>query len=111
MEANGGESHARFEFRFEWDPEKDALNREKHGVSFEEAQRAFADPRRVIETDDGHSAAEDRYFCYGNVDGEILTVRFTERGKTTRIFGAGIWRKGRRIYEKENALYGRSAGN
>ena len=29
---------------FEWDPEKDLLNQAKHGVSFAEAQLAFADP-------------------------------------------------------------------
>jgi uncharacterized DUF497 family protein len=32
---------------FEWDSEKDEENRRKHGVSFGEAQYAFADPRRV----------------------------------------------------------------
>jgi len=34
--------------RFEWDPKKDRENREKHGVSFAEAQFAFADPRRAL---------------------------------------------------------------
>jgi uncharacterized DUF497 family protein len=29
---------------FEWDPEKDRLNQEKHGVSFREASTAFSDP-------------------------------------------------------------------
>ena len=33
---------------FEWDPEKDFVNQAKHGVSFSEAQFAFADPDRVI---------------------------------------------------------------
>jgi uncharacterized DUF497 family protein len=31
---------------FEWDARKEALNRRKHGVSFEEAATAFADPDR-----------------------------------------------------------------
>lgn len=33
---------------FEWDSDKDAANQDKHGVSFAEAQFAFADPKRVI---------------------------------------------------------------
>lgn len=31
-----------------------------------------------------------------------LTVRFTYRGSVIRIFGAGYWRKGKVIYEREN---------
>jgi hypothetical protein len=34
----------------------------------------------------------------------VLTVRFTYRGGVIRIFGAGYWRKGKRIYEQENSL-------
>lgn len=40
---------------FEWDPEKDLVNRAKHGVSFAEAQFAFADGHRVIAEDLSHS--------------------------------------------------------
>jgi len=47
--------------RFTWDPKKDLENREKHGVSFAEAQYAFADPRRVIAEDLSHSGREKRY--------------------------------------------------
>jgi uncharacterized DUF497 family protein len=36
---------------FEWDPVKNRLNREKHGVSFQQTQHAFTDPRRVIAQD------------------------------------------------------------
>ena len=42
--------------RFEWDEDKDRLNREKHGISFRLAQYAFADPCRVIAQDISHSA-------------------------------------------------------
>ena len=91
--------------RFEWDVNKDAENQEKHGLSFSLAQRAFADPRRVIAEDLGHSASEKRYFCFGNVEGGILTVRFTYRGGVIRIFGAGYWRKGKAIYESENKIH------
>ena len=88
--------------RFEWDPEKDEENQKKHGVSFSLAQYAFADPERVIAEDIAHSKAEKRYFCFGAVNGGILTVRFTYRGGVIRIIGAGYWRKGKAIYEREN---------
>jgi uncharacterized DUF497 family protein len=87
---------------FEWDPIKDRANRAKHGVPFSLAQRAFFDPRRVIAEDLSHSTAEQRYYCFGQVGGGILTVRFTWRGGRIRIFGAGYWRKGKNIYEQQN---------
>jgi uncharacterized DUF497 family protein len=88
---------------FDWDPVKDRINRAKHGVSFERAQYAFFDPHRVIAEDLDHSGTEQRYFCFGMVDDGVMTVRFTWRGGIIRIFGAGYWRKGRRIYEQQNS--------
>lgn len=90
---------------FEWDAEKDRTNREKHHVSFTEAQEAFLDPHRVIARDLEHSQAEERYYCFGIVKGGVLTVRFTYRGKVIRIYGAGYWRKGKAIYERENKVH------
>jgi len=91
--------------RFEWDSEKDKDNQKKHGVSFATAQYAFADPDRVIADDTGHSGTEKRYYCFGKVAGGILTVRFTYRRSVIRIIGAGYWRKGKNIYEKENKVH------
>ena len=91
--------------RFAWDPKKDLENRDKHGVAFAEAQYAFADPRRVIAEDLSHGRREKRYYCFGKVGGGILTVRFTYRGGVIRIFGAGYWRKGKAIYERENKIH------
>ena len=88
--------------RFDWDPEKDAENQSKHGVSFGRAQYAFADPKRVIAKDMSHSQTEDRYYCFAEVDGGVLTVRFTYRASVIRIIGAGYWRKGKAAYEREN---------
>jgi len=90
---------------FEWDSVKEAQNHEKHGVSFSMAQYAFADPHRVIAKDESHSQDEDRFYCFGKVDGGILTVRFTYRFSVIRIIGAGYWRKGKAIYERENQIY------
>lgn len=87
---------------FEWDINKDFENRKKHGISFYEAQQAFFDPNRLIAEDLEHSESEARYYCFGKVDHEIMTVRFTYRGNKIRIIGVGYWRKGRKIYEEKN---------
>ena len=88
--------------QFEWDETKDEINKRKHDISFYTAQYAFTDPDRVIAEDLDHSGDEKRYLCFGKVDGEIITVRFTLRNNKIRIIGAGYWRKGKKIYEKEN---------
>ncbi len=93
------------QIRFEWDETKDSENQAKHNVPFALAQYAFLDPHRVIVEDISHSTAEDRFYCVGRVGDEIITVRFTYRGKVIRIYGAGYWRKGRRIYEKKNKIH------
>ena len=86
--------------KFDWDENKNSQNQEKHHVSFEHAQHAFADEKRIIAEDLEHSKDEKRYFCIGKVEGEILTVRFTYRDNVIRIFGAGYWRKGKKTYEE-----------
>ena len=90
---------------FEWDEIKNTQNLEKHGVSFNEAQYAFADPQRVIIEDLDHGDDEERFFCFGQVQGGIMTVRFTVREDKIRIIGAGYWRKGKKIYEKKNQIH------
>ena len=87
---------------FEWDENKNKANKEKHGVSFEFAKKAFSDESRLIFEDLEHSSEEKRFFCIGQVENEILTVRFTYRENIVRIFGAGYRRKGKNLYEKEN---------
>ena len=86
---------------FTWDPKKEWFNILKHGVDFATAARAFKDPRRKVYADLRHSGTELRFFCIGKVEEEVLTVRFAMRGQKVRIIGAGRWRKGRRLYEKE----------
>ena len=95
---------------FEWDPAKDVANQLKHGVSFADAQHAFADARRVIARDLSHSMpTEARYYCFGEWAGGVLTVRFTYRDGIIRIIGAGYWRRGKRIYEETSQVHGRAA--
>ena len=90
---------------FEWDENKNAGNLQKHGVNFETAQYAFADPSQVIAEDLEHSQKEKRFYCFGKVKGGVLTVRFTYRKNRIRIIGAGYWRKGKKIYEEKNRVH------
>ena len=90
---------------FEWDENKNRLNQKKHNISFEEAQYAFSDTKRIIAKDLEHSESEERYYCFGKIsENNIVTVRFTYRNNKIRIIGAGYWRKGKQIYEKENKI-------
>ena len=85
--------------KFEWDERKNQENQDNHGVSFERAQYAFADPDRLILRDKRHSTRdENRYYCVGRIRGGIVTVRFVYRQDKIRIFGAGFWRQYRRLY-------------
>lgn len=88
--------------RFRWDTFKELSNFEKHGVDFHTASLAFNDPNRILARDERHSDFEERFYCVGKVSDRILTVRFVQRGDHVRIIGAGFWRKGRKLYEKEN---------
>ena len=89
---------------FEWDEEKDNENQEKHHVSFAEAQHAFLDPHRITAEDITHSSEESRFYCIGRVAHGVMTVRFTYRSGVIRIYGAGYWRKGRKLYEDQNKV-------
>jgi len=92
---------------FEWDEAKNLDNQKKHGVTFEEAQYAFLDDRRLIAEDISHSEDEPRHYCFGmdRKQEGILTVRFTYREHRIRIIGAGYWRKGKKIYEQANSIH------
>ena len=92
---------------FDWDESKNLENQKKHGISFNEAQHAFFDQNRVIAEDLEHSQFEKRFYCFGlDLEGVgIITVRFTYRSDPIRIFGAGYWRKGKKIYEQANSLH------
>ena len=60
---------------FEWDPDKNAANIDKHHVSFEVAIRAWLDPCKVGAEDRAHSAGDEpRYLLFGKVGGRVLTV-------------------------------------
>jgi len=50
---------------FEWDERKSRANRQKHGVSFEEARTAFLDENARVIPDPEHSDGEERFVLIG----------------------------------------------
>jgi putative transcriptional regulator len=66
--------------KFEWDDDKAARNLIRHGVSFERARMAFADPCGVGEVDDREAYGEERFTLVGMVEGTLIFVAYTERG-------------------------------
>lgn len=89
--------------RFEWDERKNSANRRKHGVSFEEAQSAFADEQGLLIDDPDHSAGEDRFVLLGMSSAlRVLVVCHCYRadGDVIRIISA------RRADRQEQRDYG-----
>jgi len=50
---------------FSWDERKNATNRKKHGVTFEEAQTVFTDEHALEFPDPDHSEDESRFLMLG----------------------------------------------
>ncbi|HEX3953121.1 MAG TPA: BrnT family toxin [Stellaceae bacterium] len=73
---------------FEWDDAKAAENLRAHGVSFENAARAFLDPFAIEWIDEREDYGEERCNLLGVSDGIILHVTYTERGSSIRIISA-----------------------
>jgi uncharacterized DUF497 family protein len=53
------------DIRFEWDDQKSKTNKQKHKVSFEEAQSVFLDENAIRFFDPDHSKNEDRFLMLG----------------------------------------------
>jgi uncharacterized DUF497 family protein len=85
---------------FEWDDGKARANERKHGITFERAKLAFADPFAIIVFDDREAYGEERYNLIGAAAGPLLFVAYTERGNRVRIIfspaGDPIWARGLR---------------
>ncbi|MDE5584684.1 MAG: BrnT family toxin [Ruminococcus sp.] len=50
---------------FEWDENKNKINKQKHGLSFEEAKEVFSDDNAVLFDDPDHSIGEERFLIIG----------------------------------------------
>jgi uncharacterized DUF497 family protein len=74
---------------YEWDPNKDRINREKHGVSFAEASTVFLDPLHTTVPDDRYSLDEHRFRTVGSTKAKrCVVVAHTDREERTRIIMA-----------------------
>ena len=77
---------------FEWDPNKDRLNQQKHGVAFADTFAVFEDPNALTRDDEEHG--EERFVTMGmDCLGRILVVVYTWCSNDIRIISA---RKGTR---------------
>ncbi|MCM1321482.1 MAG: BrnT family toxin [Bacteroides sp.] len=75
---------------FEWDENKNRINKKKHGVTFEMAVRVFLDDKRIEKYDALNSTIEEeRTNVIGRVsDVLILFVVATDRNGNKRIISA-----------------------
>ena len=89
---------------FEWDPQKAAANRTKHGVSFEDASTVFRDPFAITFPDPDHSIRERREITIGSTMKEqVVFVSHCERRTGIRIISARrATRSERSQYEQES---------
>jgi len=90
--------------KFEWDPNKEAINIKKHGVNFEQAAYVFADQFSLSIFDDEHSEDEDRWIILGRSNNEMLlvvvhTFRSKNNEEVVRIISA------RKATKNESKIY------
>jgi uncharacterized DUF497 family protein len=90
--------------RFVWAIRKAAINRLKHGVTFEEAATVFGDAFAVIRNDPDGSASERRMWImgYSSFGRLLLVVHVEVHDETIRIISARkLGSRERRRFERE----------
>ena len=71
---------------FEWDPQKNEINKRKHGISFEAAKEVFYDELAILFDDPDHSVDEERFLIIGSLKTEqICIVSHCYRDNESRI--------------------------
>ena len=91
--------------KFEWDENKNTINKVKHKISFETASLVFNDPNYIEMYDFEHSTEEDRFVAVGKVE-EVLFVVFTERKDAIRLISARIATNAERgLYYDQDIYY------
>ncbi|MBE6785052.1 MAG: BrnT family toxin [Ruminococcaceae bacterium] len=76
---------------FEWDENKNSINKRKHKISFEEAQGVFYDPDSLLINDPEHSQEEERFIILGlSLKANLLIVchYYRESESVIRIISA-----------------------
>lgn len=72
--------------RFEWDPNKNEINKQKHKISFEEAKTVFYDAEALLIPDPEHSEEEERFIILGmSAKANLLVVCHCCRASETVI--------------------------
>lgn len=65
---------------FEWDENKNRINKAKHGISFQTAREVFRDPYALIDQD-RHVGGEERWQAIGLINGiRVVVVAHTYPG-------------------------------
>ena len=62
------------QLKFEWDENKNKINKNKHKISFEEAQTVFYDEEALVIDDPDHSEDEERFIILGESNRANLLV-------------------------------------
>ena len=60
--------------QFEWDENKNQINKIKHGIGFEEAATVFYDDDAIMFDDPEHSMEEERFLILGITKHENLCI-------------------------------------
>ena len=87
------------EIKLEWDETKRQQTLKERGLDFSLARHILTDPNMVRRIDDRRNYREIRYIAYGMVQGEILCLCYTMRGKVYRIISL------RYTHKKEREKY------
>jgi len=66
-------------------PDKDAANRDKHGVSLAFGGDVLADPQRLVVRDTRFDYGEPRYVAYGMTEGRVWVCVYADWGETIRV--------------------------
>ena len=86
---------------FEYDPDKSAENKRKHGIDFEEAQALWADPA-LVEIP-ARTSDEPRWLLIGKIEEKHWSAVITRREEKIRLISVRRSRDGEvRIYESED---------
>lgn len=83
--------------KFEWDEQKRLANARKHGIDFADAISIF-ESDIVVMLDDRFDYSETRYSAFGLLQGNVIVVAYTERGKRIRLISARKAVKDEEIY-------------
>lgn len=91
--------------RFEWDENKNSINKRKHKISFEEAKTVFYDDNAILFDDPDHSIYEERFLILGFTNTSricIVSHCYRDSEGLIRIISEGSATKKERRYYEEN---------